>query len=143
MQSRIDFTRFQVEGKICHISYLKRRFFFVFLYTCIYVCTDICELQQSFLCLAVKTCAAPAVAYANKSPNTATIDYNTTVTYTCITGYNHSAGDLTRDCQLNKTLTGDAPTCTSMLYICIIVILQMREEEKIAETISQVTFNCD
>ncbi|XP_060554824.1 uncharacterized protein LOC132715776 [Ruditapes philippinarum] len=76
------------------------------------VCDTSSDLSGTLPVCSIKTCVAPAIAFANKSPNTATINYNTDLTYACITGYNHTNGDLTRTCQHNSTLSGDAPTCT-------------------------------
>ena len=35
------------------------------------------------------------------------------ITYTCDTGYRHTAGDLVRNCSTNGTWDGTAPTCQS------------------------------
>ena len=56
----------------------------------------------------------PNVTNATPVP-TSTVDYNFTVTYTCQVGYSHSAGDLTRSCNANGSLTGTTPVCTSKL----------------------------
>ena len=44
-----------------------------------------------------------------------TVDYNSAVTYTCQVGYSHTAGDLTRSCNADGSLTGTTPVCTSKL----------------------------
>ena len=43
------------------------------------------------------------------------VDYNSNVTYTCEDGYSHTAGDLTRSCNADGSLTGSPPVCTSKL----------------------------
>ena len=43
------------------------------------------------------------------------VDYDSDVTYTCEYGYSHTAGDLTRRCNADGTLTGTTPVCTSKL----------------------------
>ena len=64
--------------------------------------------------ISVITCTLPTVS--NASPNPASpIEYNTSVTYTCQPGYEHTDGDLTRTCQANGSLTGSLPECTSKL----------------------------
>ena len=56
----------------------------------------------------------PNVAKATPVPPS-TVDYNSTVTYTCQVGYSHSAGDLTRRCNADGSLTGTTPVCTGKL----------------------------
>ena len=56
------------------------------------------------------TCVA-SDAY-NAHPNKNSIDYSGIVQYSCVTGYEHISGDLTRTCQANGALTGTAPVCT-------------------------------
>ena len=64
--------------------------------------------------ISVINCTLQTVS--NASPNPATpIEYNTSVTYTCQPGYDHTDGDLTRTCQANGSLTGSLPECTSKL----------------------------
>ena len=63
--------------------------------------------------ISVNTCSVQAAAYANKSPNSSTIDYSTNITYTCQTGYSHTAGNLTRNCNADGSLTGSLPVCSS------------------------------
>ncbi|XP_052809333.1 CUB and sushi domain-containing protein 3-like [Mya arenaria] len=57
------------------------------------------------------TCSVPDVEAAFKNSG-ATIAYNTTVTYTCVAGHNHTDGNLVRTCQTNGHLDGISPTCT-------------------------------
>ena len=59
-------------------------------------------------------CTVPNVANATPVPPS-TVDYNSTVTYTCQVGYSHSAGDLTRSCNADGSLTETTPVCTSKL----------------------------
>ena len=62
------------------------------------------------LSFSVVTCSASTANNAN--PNENSIDFGNTVQYTCVTGYEHASGDLTRTCQANGSLTGTAPVCT-------------------------------
>ena len=67
------------------------------------------------LCVSVNTCTVPTVSNAtvNTPPN---IEYNSTVTYTCQAGFSHTAGDLTRSCRADRSLTGSTPVCSSKLH---------------------------
>ena len=62
----------------------------------------------------VNTCTVPNVTNATPVPPS-TVDYNSDVTYTCQDGYSHTAGDLTRSCNADGSLTGTTPVCTSKL----------------------------
>ena len=65
----------------------------------------------------VNTCSSPAeVEYSSRSPDQATYDYATTVTFSCITGYENTAGDLVRLCQADTTWSGTEPICTSKVH---------------------------
>ena len=64
------------------------------------------------LYFSVNTCTVPTVSNATPVP-TSTVDYNSMVTYTCQDGYSHTAGDLTRTCKSDGSLTGTTPECTS------------------------------
>ena len=60
------------------------------------------------------TCKAVNVSdAANKHPEKSTYDYNENVTYTCDTGFEHTAGNLTRTCTAIDNWSGNEPTCTS------------------------------
>ena len=61
----------------------------------------------------VITCPAVAVVGTLRSPNQATYDYNTGVTYSCDTGYEYAGGDLTRTCKDDTTWSGTEPVCAS------------------------------
>ena len=63
-------------------------------------------------------CLVPSVSNAS-TDSTSSITFNTAVTYTCHTGYSHTAGDLTRTCKIDGELTGSTPECTSKLH-CIV-----------------------
>ena len=65
----------------------------------------------------------PTVRNAIPVP-TSTVDYNSNVTYTCQDGYTHTAGDLTRTCKADSSLTGSSPVCTSKLkYQCLLSVI--------------------
>ena len=59
-------------------------------------------------------CTVPTVDNANQSHESSTIDYNTTIAYTCQTGYSHTDGNLTRSCNADGSLTVSTPVCKSM-----------------------------
>ncbi|XP_052776697.1 sushi, von Willebrand factor type A, EGF and pentraxin domain-containing protein 1-like [Mya arenaria] len=65
----------------------------------------------------IKTCAPAAVPSSSKSPDQVSYDYATSVTYNCLTGYIHSAGDLTRTCQADTTWSGTTPTCSMITCV--------------------------
>ena len=62
----------------------------------------------------VNNCTVPTVQNTDPAPSS-TIDFNSDVTYTCQDGYSHTAGNLTRSCEADGTLTGSTPVCTSKL----------------------------
>ena len=62
------------------------------------------------------TCDAVNVTDASKNPDLRVYSYNDAVTYSCKTGYEHTAGDLTRTCTAIDTLSGTDPVCTSKLF---------------------------
>ncbi|XP_052818823.1 uncharacterized protein LOC128244786 isoform X2 [Mya arenaria] len=57
------------------------------------------------------TCSVPEEEDASKDLG-ATIVYNTSVTYTCASGHNHTDGNLVRKCQADGQLDGSSPNCT-------------------------------
>ena len=59
------------------------------------------------------TCVAVDVADSSKIPNLDKYDYNTVVTYSCNTGFEHISGNLSRKCEAIDKWTGVAPTCDS------------------------------
>ena len=59
------------------------------------------------------TCAAVVVADSSKDPDENVYDFDTVVTYSCDTGFEHISGDLSRRCVAINTWTGVAPTCGS------------------------------
>ena len=79
--------------------------------------TIISQLNQDnsqLLYISVNTCTVPTVSYATPAPPSI-VDYNSDVTYTCQDGYSHTAGDLTRTCKADGSLTGTTPFCTGKL----------------------------
>lgn len=75
-----------------------------------------------FIVCTVKKCNSETVSNAAMSPNSATFDYNTAVTYSCNVGYNYTSGDLVRTCQADSTWSGTAPTCTSKVNFLSVVL---------------------
>ena len=63
-------------------------------------------------------CVVPSVSNATPD-STSSITFNTTVTYTCRIGYSHTAGDLTRTCDIDGQLIGSTPVCTSKLHCAV------------------------
>ena len=72
------------------------------------------KIDSQFLYISVYTCTVPTVANAIPVP-ASSVDYNSNVTYTCADGKFHVAGDLTRSCNADGSLTGTTPVCTSKL----------------------------
>ena len=62
------------------------------------------------------TCNAVNVTHASKDPNQV-YGYYDNVTYTCDSGYEHTAGNLTRSCMAINTWSGTTPECTSMFHV--------------------------
>ncbi|WAQ96226.1 LYAM3-like protein, partial [Mya arenaria] len=60
----------------------------------------------------IKTCPKPTEPYIDFVPNTATIDFNTTFTGTCILGYNHTNGNALRTCLDTYALDGSPMICS-------------------------------
>ena len=71
-------------------------------------------INSQFLYISVNTCTVPTVTNATPVP-ASSVDYNSNVSYTCADGYSHTAGDLTRSCSADGSLTGTTPVCTSKL----------------------------
>jgi len=68
--------------------------------------------------ISVVKCPKIDVQYMTFSPPTAdTHDFNTTIEYTCILGYNHSAGDLVRTCNYTGEWTDTLPACISNVML--------------------------
>ena len=68
-----------------------------------------------FVFLVVIHCPPPADGTFNTYyPVKTEYPWNDTVDYTCDFGYNHSTGDLHRECQHDKTWSGVTPVCISM-----------------------------
>ena len=72
------------------------------------------KINSQFLYILVNTCTMPTVTNATPVP-ASSVDYDSNVTYTCEDGYSHTAGDLTRSCNADGSLTGTTPVCTSKL----------------------------
>ena len=70
--------------------------------------------NSQLLYFSVNTCTVPSVTNAIPVPPS-TVDYNSNIKYTCQDGYTHRAGDLTRTCKVDGSLTGSFPVCTSKL----------------------------
>ena len=70
------------------------------------------KINSQYLYFSVNTCAVPTVINAIPVP-ASSVDYDSNVTYTCVDGYRHTAGDLTRSCNADGSLTGTTPVCTS------------------------------
>ena len=66
----------------------------------------------------VKTCIADEIDHATRDKVPSTYDYDTSVVYSCNTGYSKTAGDLSRKCIDTNTWSGTAPTCSGKL-VCM------------------------
>ena len=63
------------------------------------------------LFITVKSCGDPGdIQHATKAGH---YNYQDTVTYSCITGYERTSGDGARTCQEDKTWSGLEAVCTS------------------------------
>ena len=71
-------------------------------------------LTGSSLFLSVITCAEENIPNSSKLPDLTTYAYNATVDFTCVTGHEHTSGDLERTCTGIDTWSGSAPVCSSM-----------------------------
>ena len=72
----------------------------------------------------VNVCSSPpTVLNSVRSPDQATYNPMTTITYMCEFGYSHTSGDLTRVCQTDTSWSGNEPVCTSECKIYIYHIL--------------------
>ena len=72
------------------------------------------RMSSQLFYFSVNTCTVPTVTNAAPVP-ASSVDYDSNVTYTCEEGYSHTAGDLTRSCNADGSLTGTPPVCTSEL----------------------------
>lgn len=63
----------------------------------------------------VKKCAKEDVANGTATPNQATYNYATNVTYACNLSFNHTSGNLTRTCDETANWDGTLPVCTGIL----------------------------
>jgi len=63
--------------------------------------------------LAVVACAHVDSTYMSVSPVAARHLFGVALTYSCILGYNHTTGDLTRTCQSSGQWSGTLPACAS------------------------------
>ena len=61
----------------------------------------------------VVTCPRTPEPYSTMTPDQPTYDFNTTVEYECVTGWNHTDGDLVRTCTHTGDWDSDPPVCTS------------------------------
>ena len=59
------------------------------------------------------TCEAVNVTDASKDPDKQVYSYNETVTYSCVSGNEHTGGNLTSQCTAIDTWSGAEPECTS------------------------------
>ena len=65
--------------------------------------------------LAPVSCVALHVVLHAANDTTGTT-YSDTITYTCLSGYKHTSGNLVRTCQADKNWSGSLPVC-SKYYI--------------------------
>jgi len=56
------------------------------------------------------SCGTSPVVSHSSNVNTGT-NYDDTITYTCLSGYNQTFGNLDRTCQADKNWTGSPPVC--------------------------------
>jgi len=63
------------------------------------------------------SCGALPVISHTSNNNTGT-DYDDTITYTCLSGYENTSGNLVRTCQADKTWSGSPPVCCKYHLAC-------------------------
>jgi len=66
--------------------------------------------------IVVVTCGPPA-PIADATANTSAVAYMTKITYTCLPGFVHVSGQLTRQCQADGRWSGKPPSCRGMWYM--------------------------
>ena len=59
------------------------------------------------------TCDAVNVTHASKDPDLPTYSYHANVTYSCLSGHEHTNGSLNRTCTAINKWSGTVPVCTS------------------------------
>ena len=87
-------------------------------YTNMFMSVHIKYAKRSFSllsCQAGVTCEAINVTKASKQPDKTSYSYDEEITYSCETGYEHTAGDLTRTCAAINKWSGALPVCKSRL----------------------------
>ena len=65
--------------------------------------------------LPVVQCPKVDEDHSTRSPNQDFYDFNTTVEYSCVIGYNMTGGDAVRTCNYTGTWTNTPPVCTSKI----------------------------
>ena len=86
------------------------------------------------------SCDEVYVNLTTKSPDIPLYDYNTTVTYDCLTGYYISTGDRTRQCQVNGTWSGSVPVCSSNHKACEMTVVSVPSSPLVYASVSSSTF---
>ena len=71
------------------------------------------SFSQSIFILDI-SCDASGVNNAHTVSSETTYNHNEQVTYACDTGFEHTDGNLTRNCTAMNTWSGIEPTCTRM-----------------------------
>jgi len=101
---------------LCSFSHVHMYFYIVYLQWVeeikLYKYNDIIRTIAWCVFLVV-TCVPDEVSNSAKSPDQATYDYLTNVTYTCNIGYVLTSGDATRTCQADGNWNGTVPMCSS------------------------------
>ena len=73
--------------------------------------------------VSVVHCAHTAAPFSTQIPDLALHNYNSSVTYSCNTGYYLASGNLTRTCLASGAWSGSLPNCSSNLSQMYIISL--------------------
>ena len=57
-------------------------------------------------------CGEPCPIVNAERTDNGTTEFGDVITYRCLSGYEHTGGNLTRTCTENRTYTGNPPVCT-------------------------------
>ena len=84
------------------------RLYFLFVFFIYFPKQNQINLTDYFI--APVSCGTPPVVSHTSNVNTGT-DHSDTITYTCLSGYEKTSGNLVRTCQADKNWSGSPPVC--------------------------------
>ncbi|WAQ96224.1 CSMD1-like protein [Mya arenaria] len=107
-----ELATFEGTESTCTITYACDKGYWLLSGDLAHTCNEFADWTDVTPVCTIVTCLKPTESYITFSPNTATYDFNTTVTGTCVIGYNHTDGDKTRT--FITCLVPDAPSYSSI-----------------------------